>query len=263
LLLVLFDLKLKDLKEPHQKETAGRQLAELLHRHLYAPYLAAAEYFYRQNELVQPPLRVVVSINHASDILLVKSFIGYMQYNRLDFMRQNVGFDVGMNDNLSDISAAWNELRGTTFNIWQGDGLTNCLNIVRGLDRLKQALDIRNNQGHFRKVYFWTADIMYHIRSVLRLGLDAMLTNKPQRVNQVLNEPEFRTKYRLATPYDDPFEQFHISPSSTGKSRPSVGEIVETIHNIKETSSNFIKTLPDGLSAVINRINHSVSRPRT
>lgn len=258
LFLVLFDLKLKDLKEPLQKETAGQRLAELLHRHLFAPYQAAASRALRTNQqsLIQPPLRVVVSINHASDILLVKSFINYMRVNRLDFMSQQVGFDVGMNDNLTEISRAWDQLHGATSNIWQGDGLTNCLNIVRSRERLKQALMMRNDQGHFRKVYFWTADIMYHIRTVLRLGLDAILTNKPQRVNQVLNEPEFRAKYRLATPYDDPFQQFHISPSSWRFTAPTVGELVETITNLRETSSNFIKTLPDGLSAAINRVRH-------
>uniref|UniRef100_A0A6G1SHX8 Sphingomyelin phosphodiesterase D LspiSicTox-betaIE1ii n=1 Tax=Aceria tosichella TaxID=561515 RepID=A0A6G1SHX8_9ACAR len=255
LLVVLFDLKLKDLKEPRQKETAGLHLAELLHKHLYAPYLKAASY-YSIDQRGQPPLRVVVSINHASDILVAKSFISYMRNNHLDFMGNQVGFDVGMNDNLTEISQAWDELNGATFNIWQGDGLTNCVNIVRSFDRLKQAISIRNEQGHFRKVYFWTADIMYHIRTVLRLGLDAMLTNKPQRVNQVLNEPEFKSKYRLATPYDNPFEQFRIRPSSWGVAPPTVGEIVETIHNIKETSSNFIKTLPDGISAVFNRVTH-------
>lgn len=261
LFLVLFDLKLKDLKETHQKETAGRALAEILHKNLYAVYQAAASR-YQSQMILQPPVRVVISINHAHDMPLVKTFIGYMRQNRLDFMSQQVGFDVGMNDNLSEISLAWDGLRGATFNIWQGDGLTNCANLVRGHERLKQAISMRNEQGHFRKVYYWTADIMFHIRAVMRLGLDAVLTNQPQRVNQVLKEPEFASKYRLATAYDNPFQQFWITPSAKpGFAGPSLGETVETITNIQKSSSNFIKTLPDGLSAALKKVHQSIGLP--
>lgn len=262
LFVVLFDLKLKDLRSNEQKATAGRALAEIIHRYLYEPYQLATNIRSRQalesNLLVQPPLRVVLSINHANDIELVKSFIRYMRDNRLDFMSQQVGFDVGMNDDLGEISAAWDSLNGQTFNIWQGDGLTNCANIVRGIERLKEALNIRNEQGHFRKVYYWTADVMYHIRSVLRLGIDAVLTNHPERVNQVLNENEFKQKFRLATAWDDPFQQFWIKPSATKIKPPSLGEAVETIQNIQKTSQNFIKTIPDGISAVVKKVHQSI-----
>lgn len=184
-----------------------------------------------------------------------------MRQQRLDFMSQQVGFDVGMNDNLTDISHMWDQLNGATFNIWQGDGLTNCANIVRGNDRLKQALEMRNQQGHFRKVYYWTADILYHIRSVLRFGIDAILTNQPERVLQALNENEFKVKYRLATPYDNPFEQFWIKPSGGGQmAAPSFNEALETVQNIRKTSSNFFRTLPDGLSAAIKKVHATIVR---
>lgn len=189
---------------------------------------------------------------------LVKSFISYMIDNNLDFMRQQVGFDVGMNDDLNEISAAWDQLNGATFNIWQGDGLTNCANIIRGSQRLKQAIDIRNGQGHFRKVYYWTADVMYHIRAVMRFGIDAVLTNQPQRVVQVLEEDEFRHKYRLATVYDDPFQQFWIQASALKVPPPSLGEAAETVTNLHETSKNFIKTLPDGISAAIKKVQQTI-----
>lgn len=264
LLIVLFDLKLKGLRNA-QKVTAGRHLAELLHKHIYAPYQSAT-LDQRQNGPVQPPLRVVISINHASDFVLVKSFINYVKENGLYFMIEHVGFDVGMNDNLKKISNAWGALQGATVNIWQGDGLTNCLNLFRTTTRLQQAISMRNDQDHFRKVYFWTADIKSHIRGILRLDLDAMLTNRPERLNQVLDEREFRTKYRLANPHDDPFQQIISRPSplqsdsgSMSLLKPSISStessstrilqpVAETLDDIQESSSNFIETLPDEIS---------------
>lgn len=252
--LILFDLKLKDLNYS-QKEVAGDYLASKINEHVYKYYLQATQR--NQGFSFQPPIRIIVSINHVDDNVLVRAFINHMRKNRLDFMSQQVGFDVGMNDDLNEISAMWNGLNGATLNIWQGDGLTNCANIVRGSERLKEAISIRNQQGHFRKIYYWTADVMYHIRLVLNHGLDAILTNQPKRVLQVLEEQEFKGKYRMATPYDDPFAQFMIWPSAWKMPAPSIGEVVETVSNIKKTSENFVKTLPEGIAAVIKKVHES------
>lgn len=259
--LVVLDLKLKDLNAA-QKQVAGRYLASILDEHVYQTYLQSIQKQH-SNELNPPPVRVIVSINHVEDNVLVRSFIGYLIENRLDFMSKQIGFDVGMNDKLSDISAMWDQMSGYTFNIWQGDGLTNCANIFRGVERLKEAIRIRNGQGHFRKVYFWTADVMYLIRSVLRLGIDALLTNQPQRVLQVLEEPEFKAKYRLATPFDDPFSQFWIQPSAWHMFPPSLSEAVETVVNIRKTSANFVKTLPDGIAQALKKVQHSILPKRS
>lgn len=264
--LVVFDLKLSDLNA-QQKEVAGRGLATVLDQHLYKlhhqAFIRSRRAGKRGMQLEQPPVRVVISINHVKDKVLVQSFVRYMRQNRLDFMSQLVGFDVGMNDNLTDISKMWDEFEGATVNIWQGDGLTNCANIIRGVERLKEAISIRNNQGHFRKIYYWTADVMYQIRAILRLGLDAILTNQPQRVVQVLQEPEFNGKYRLATPYDDPFAQFWIRPSAWKMPIPSLSEAKETIDNIQKTSAKFVETLPDGIAAAIKKVHSKIVKPKS
>lgn len=262
--LVLFDLKLKDLNVA-QKEVAGRYLAAILNEHIYERYLQATQRSQRRGSqgasfdpLVVPPVRVIISINHVTDKILVQNFIGFMRDNRLEFMSRNVGFDIGMNDKLSEIGEMWNSLEDHTINIWQGDGLTNCANIIRGVDRLKEAISVRNGQGHFKKIYYWTVDVLYHIRAVLRLGLDAVLTNQPERVIQVLEEPEFRDKYRLATPYDNPFSQFWIQPSAWKMPPPTLGEAVETVTNIQKTSANFVKTIPDGIAAAIKKVHNTI-----
>jgi len=254
LLLIILDLKLKDLNGD-EKVTAGLYLASMLHRHIYERY----ENDWQQLDgLVQPPVRVIISINHVTDSVLIRSFLDQAKVNGYHFMTKHVGFDVGMNDNLNEISLMWNELNGITSNIWQGDGLTNCANIIRGVDRLKDAISVRNGQGHFRKIYYWTADILYQIRTVLRLGIDAILTNRPERVRQALEEPEFRSKYRLATPFDDPFAQFWIKPSAWKVSPPSLSEAIETVSNIKQTSANFVRTIPDGIVAALKKVRESI-----
>lgn len=252
--LMLLDLKLKGMQQ-EQKRAAGRHLASILHEHLYGRYFELVKGNPSNGEVInRPPLRVIVSINHVEDNILIRSFMEYLRNQKLDFMSHHVGFDIGMNDGLQNITSMWNQLNGLTFNVWQGDGLTNCANIARGVERLKEAISIRNGQGHFRKVYYWTADVMYHIRSVLRLGLDAILTNQPQRVIQVLGEPEFKSKFRLATPFDDPFAQFWIKPSQWKMSVPTLGEAVETVTNIRQTSSQFVRTLPDGIVAALKKV---------
>lgn len=257
LTLVQFDLKLKNLTTK-QKHIAGIALATLLHQSIYDKYLHARR-LSNDDPMFKPPVKFIVSVNHARDRALIESFVEHMQRNRLDFMYKHIGFDVGMNDNLTEISSMWEDMRGRVVNIWQGDGLTNCANIVRGIKRLKEAIRMRNEQGHFRKVYYWTVDIMYHIRSVLRLGLDAALTNKPQRVVHVLNEPEFVGRYRLANHYDDPFAQYWIQPTAWDMSVPTIGEAIETVGNIQKTSADFIKFLPKGVSAAIKGVGSKFS----
>lgn len=257
--LMLLDLKLKGIQQPAQLKAVGRHLASILDESLYRRYFELVKGNPSDGDLInRPPVRVIVSINHVGDNILIRSFMEYLRQKKLDFMSHHVGFDVGMNDGLQNITSMWDQLNGLTFNVWQGDGLTNCANIVRGIERLKEAISIRNGQGHFRKVYYWTADVMYHIRSVLRLGLDAVLTNQPQRVVQVLDEPEFKSKFRLATPFDDPFAQFWIQPSRWKMSVPTLGEAVETVTNIRQTSSNFVRTLPVGIAAALKKVQSSI-----
>lgn len=259
--LILFDLKLKDLKQDEQRATAGESLARILHENLYAKYARVVQSTNSaQVPLLKPPVRIIISINHVTDRKLIMSFIDYIERNRLDSMKQLVGFDVGMNDELKDVSLMWKDLRGITNNIWQGDGLTNCANLVRGIERLKEAIKLRNDRGHFRKIYYWTVDIMYQMRAVVRLGLDAILTNQPKRVLQLLEEPEFKARYRLATHYDDPFAQYWIQPSAWKMPLPSIDEAKETLSNIKQTSENFVKGIPDGLNAAFKKFQSSLSK---
>lgn len=246
--LLMLDLKLKKLDGNH-KSVAGYLLASVLHRELFSRY--------SRKDSIIPPIRVIVSINHTKDYMLVRAFNKYMRDNQLHMMARHVGFDVGMNDEIGDIKVMWDAASNETMNVWQGDGLTNCANIVRRDNRLKEALGVRNNRGPFKKVYYWTADVVYHIRSVLQMGVDAIVTNQPRRVLQVLNEPELKRIYRLATAFDDPFTQYTVKPLAWKRQLPTISDAIETIANIGETTNKYVKSLPAGIAAALSRVARS------
>lgn len=77
------------------------------------------------------------------------------------------GFDFSGNENLDDIRSAYHS-ESIYSNIWQGDGITNCL--PRGTSRLREALWRRDQSGDafINKVYWWTVDKMATMRTVLR-----------------------------------------------------------------------------------------------
>ncbi|KAG9509308.1 hypothetical protein GZH46_02177, partial [Fragariocoptes setiger] len=167
----------------------------------------------------------VLSINHVTDVDLVLNFMSYLEEakrgsnkqlaTRASLAAQHVGWDVGMNDNIKRIEAMWRRYfkDDPTINIWQGDGFTNCISPLYNLARLTQALEKRDQFDYYQapvgwsKVYQWTIDLHDRLREALRMGTDAVMTNHPERLVNVLNEHEFRSTLRLATRDDNPFER--------------------------------------------------------
>ena len=93
-------------------------------------------------------------------------------------------------------------------NVWQGDGITNCLSYIRPNQRIKDLLKIRNSNftdSYVAKVYHWTIDSKWTIKDSLRLGVDGMITNEVSHIVESLNDDEFKAGYHLATNDDDPF----------------------------------------------------------
>ncbi|GIY20292.1 dermonecrotic toxin SPH [Caerostris extrusa] len=139
---------------------------------------------------------------------------------------QKLGFDVSLNDDLNSIRRMYSKL-GVISNRWQGDGITNCLRSLRDDSRLRHAIRIRDSDaGFIEKVYDWTVDTTLSIRRSLRAGVDGLITNFPERVISVLQEKEFKDKYRLATVDDNPFSRVHISPfKSSFESQNDIGYV--------------------------------------
>ncbi|RWS18543.1 hypothetical protein B4U80_08219, partial [Leptotrombidium deliense] len=91
-------------------------------------------------------------------------------------------------------------------------GITNCIGFLYPLIRLQALVQKRDecniDKDPFcpRKVYQWTTDNQSRFRSILRMQVDGFITNYPNRLNEVLREPEFATKFRLATNRDNPWQ---------------------------------------------------------
>lgn len=119
------------------------------------------------------------------------------------FICRNIGFDVGMEMNFDKSESLWSELNVT--NVWQGEGITNCFNPILASDLEKLVQERNRQKSRVRKVYRWTVDLQDSMKSILQFNIDGIMTNHPERVQKVVNEPEFAAIYRLATYYDNPF----------------------------------------------------------
>ncbi|CAN8013438.1 unnamed protein product [Ixodes persulcatus] len=122
----------------------------------------------------------------------------------------NNGFDVGQLSSMEDIGDMYAELN-ITGHRWYDEGITNCLNFLFDTNQLEAPIDNREADdvtSFVDKAYFWTTDLKSTMREVLRLGVDGILTNKPEFVIEVLNEEEFKESVRLANAEDNPWMRF-------------------------------------------------------
>ena len=98
--------------------------------------------------------------------------------------------------------------------IWLGEGASNwfvpvlkwALNetLAKLVEQKIRAADLTK----VSKVYTWTVDPKWLIRYYLQTGIDAIITNYPQNVNQAIDEFNKKSrgiKFRLATLDDNPF----------------------------------------------------------
>ncbi|GFR21122.1 dermonecrotic toxin LruSicTox-alphaIC2 [Trichonephila clavata] len=193
LVLQFFDLKLHTSED---KRYSGREIA----RHVL-------DYLWGEAGEREQEIRVIIYFEklEEKDVVLgvVDEFTQRGQTARL----KDVGFDGGTG-NISDIARIFSKL-DIKDNIWIGDGATNCFEPFKSFVRLKKVIDNRDSSKSFiSKVYQWTNDLQTTMGQALRLGVDGMITNKPEVLLKVLNQPEFANDFRLATIYDNPFERY-------------------------------------------------------
>lgn len=227
--LLFLDLKLNYL-DHKTKARAGSELAKSIKENLFLiddksflenqkiQFNSTAGEFVTNNSVIvggsNPKFRIIVSVNHVNDLELINNFLHYLEINNSSHLLNMIGFDVGMNDDLQQIDSMWKRF-GNTLNVWQGDGYTNCFSPFYNLRRLTKAIEKRDSEiGYPRKVYQWTIDLHDRMRDALRLGVDAIMTNHPERLLTVLQEPDIAHDYRLATREDNPFEKITIKVSS-------------------------------------------------
>ncbi|XP_054722103.1 dermonecrotic toxin StSicTox-betaIB1i-like [Uloborus diversus] len=195
LILLFMDLKLKGLS-PAAKARAGEDIAKKLLDYYWIQGTSGARAY------------ILISIPSISHIDFLRSFRRAMaKVENASFYDDKIGFDFSGIEELNSIRNVYEDL-SITSHIWQGDGITNCL--PRGIARLRDALFRRDQPGltYIEKVYWWTVDKMSTMRTTLRLGVDGMITNYPDRLVSVLEEDEFAGKLRLATYEDVPWSKY-------------------------------------------------------
>lgn len=255
LTLLFLDLKLDPL-DFRAKARAGQELARSIAQNLFLDSdimrqaimthepLARNDSSLIEDIMPKPKrlIRLILSINHVTDLELVYNFVHFMEENNATHLLDRIGFDVGMNDDLRDIDSAWSTLR-SKLNLWQGDGYTNCISPFYNLGRLSKALQRRDDsQGYPSKVYHWTIDIHDRMRDSLRMGVDAIMTNHPERLLTVLQEPEMAHNYRLASSADNPFKKISSSQARSA-------ELGRHQRSAQPTSGGFIGGFLDVLAS--------------
>uniref|UniRef100_A0A224YKH7 Sphingomyelinase n=1 Tax=Rhipicephalus zambeziensis TaxID=60191 RepID=A0A224YKH7_9ACAR len=197
LTLLFLDLKVTNVL-PQYKYRAGVDIAGKLIRHLWSGV-------YTWNAM-----NVLLSIRSVRDGDVLRGAL-HTIYRIMPLMLYKTGVDVGNNDQpLDAIRDLYLKLdiRGHR---WQGDGATNCVSYLRPPGRLYSIIRNRQSEAphhYVEKVYQWTVDIPGQLRGSLRKGVDAIITNRPDRLAAILREDEFRDVVRPATVYDNPWTRF-------------------------------------------------------
>lgn len=244
LTLLFLDLKL-DYLDQKSKARAGVELAKSIRDNLFVSNENRKEI--KSNQTTRTPVNLILSINHVNDVELVLNFVHFMEENNSSYLMDSIGFDVGMNDNLNSIETMWKKY-GRQLNLWQGDGFTNCFSPFYNLERLSKAVLKRDHsEGYPRKVYQWTIDLHDRIREALRMNVDAIMTNHPERVLTVLHEPEMSHQFRLATRDDEPFKKIIKQTSASNNNEL----LARHQRSAQPTSGGFFGGLFDVVSSWI------------
>ncbi|OQR73858.1 sphingomyelin phosphodiesterase-like [Tropilaelaps mercedesae] len=219
--MLMLDLKVQELGKTTQIY-AGVDLFTKLVDHLW----------YQVNETNR--IHVLISIPRAEDRNVFKGLLGELNNAEYSMYRNRVGFDVGLNSQLAEISSMYDAL-GITENIWQGDGITNCFVGMRPDSRLREAIDLRDaTKGYVTKVYHWTIDLTSALENSLHSGVDGIITNHPERINSLIKYA-YAARYRMANQTDSPWEKI-MKISKSGNIIGSRSAIFDVIVNLMELS---------------------------
>ncbi|KAL3184182.1 hypothetical protein MRX96_032467 [Rhipicephalus microplus] len=196
LVFLFLDLKTYSLYQ-ERKYRAGVDIARKLQNHLWL------------GVPVHKALNVLLSVASVDDKELL---LGATETIRREMpeMMAKIGFDVSGNGELDPIENLYRELH-IDGHRWQGDGATNCISYARTSWRINSIIENRDAgepSNFIEKAYQWTVDMPKHLRLALRRGVDAIVTNRPDRLASVLKENEFRSTVRPANVSDNPWTRF-------------------------------------------------------
>ncbi|KAI1296669.1 Dermonecrotic toxin LspiSicTox-betaIE1ii [Halotydeus destructor] len=183
--------------------------------------------------------KIIFSMEEARAVIFLEQL--YIELASKEMWRQwdQIGYDIGVFNQINEIDDIFKTYPFLT-QAWQSVGITNCLSYSKSDIKINQALAYRNDGKFPRKVYAWTYDIPHDQRRLIRLGVDGMITNRPDILTSVLTSKEFAGTIRLATLADDPFEQFKVTKSpKPGLIKTKMNLIGDTLKKVGLTVKNF------------------------
>lgn len=211
--LLFLDLKTSQVPE-NQKYHAGADVVNKLAEHLW------------RNVPAKKALDVLLYVYSVDDRDFFKGAIDTISSMK-DSSKwfDHIGFDFGAFTSPSEVAAAFAEL-GIHKHRWQGDGITNCLVDFFGDRDLSKILTCRGGPrtccDYVDKAYAWTVDSLATIERKIKLGVDGIITNLPEKVLAVINQPDFTSQVRPAGPQDSPWTRF-MSERRTNVRSNSIG----------------------------------------
>nr|ANY30976.1 loxtox protein [Loxosceles similis] len=197
LILLALDLKLQRISV-NLAYAAGTDIANKLIDHYWKRGNSTARAYILLNI---PSIRHFDFINGFKHTIIRRE--GYERYD------DKYGINFTGNDDL-ELTRLMLGRMNITYNIWQADGITSCL--PRGTRRLKEAIRRRDTEGYkfIYKVYSWTLVAYSTMRRSMRLSVDGIMSNHPERVVYILGEGYFANRFRMATLEDNPWQKYHV-----------------------------------------------------
>jgi hypothetical protein len=192
-------------------------------------------------------IKVLISIENVSDLDFLIGFKDQFKSQDSNDLNELIGWDIGPNDDLSDIEDLNIIIIKTLDNLWEGDGLTNCLSPFHS-GRLESLIKKRNDQSfetNVKKVYHWTIDLSQYLRESLRLGVDGIITNHPERLLEVLKEEEFADKYRIANQSDNPWKRVLTNTNGQTSHHSSISSFTELLSSVTQFVADFVCFMKD------------------
>ena len=189
-------------------------------------------------------INILMSIGYTDDADFINGFMKQLDSRNLSYLSSRIGWDVGMNDPVTKILSMWKRL-DLVDNIWQGDGRTNCVSPFLNLNRLTQILNTRDNDSPIDKVYHWTIDLTASLRTSLRAGVDGIITNHPERIVNILREPEFVGRVRRANLSDSPWTRYEAKLSPMPLQLPLPTQPSRWVSDLGDKANSITKYLKE------------------
>ncbi|VFQ46310.1 plc-like phosphodiesterase tim beta/alpha-barrel domain [Desulfoluna butyratoxydans] len=135
-----------------------------------------------------------------NDVLKKEDADGHILYN--------AGIDSYLQDYSGLTADTWAEkveAIGSTF-IGVGASSVHPSSMPSWMSWVQAMTNMRDANGNFKKSYYWTLNRKASMRSCLDYGVDGVITNFPDRMDEVLNEEPYSLLFRRATQDDSQFE---------------------------------------------------------